>query len=142
MTAMAARTNVSTSSTGKPPPRSELEIFSYRTVRVQPRRGLSARPGQRGGGQPLGPGDLDVGATLEVDGPRLVRPEVGDVAETVPVQQPRDLGRGEAADERLAQLRGQAGERGRDLRSGAGERGRRLVVREYEAGTGAAAGHG
>jgi hypothetical protein len=37
-----------------------------------------------GGDQPLGSGDVDVGASLEVAGPRLVRPEVGDLAEAVP----------------------------------------------------------
>jgi hypothetical protein len=54
MTAMAARMNVSTSSTGKPPHRSELKILSYRTGRVrapptaprrpEPRRATSHEP--------------------------------------------------------------------------------------------------
>jgi hypothetical protein len=33
-------------------------------------------------------GDLDVSASLRIGGPRLVWPEVGDLGEAVPMQQP------------------------------------------------------
>jgi hypothetical protein len=58
--------------------------------------------GQGGGNQPLSSGDLDVGLPWEVGGACLVRPEVGDLAKPVLVQQPCYLAGEEPADERLA----------------------------------------
>src|SRR6266487_1432156 len=85
-----------------------------------------------GGDQPLGSGDADVGASLEVRRPRLLRPEVGDLAEAVLAQQLVYLAGQEPAHERLAHLGGDPGERRRDLRGGAPEYSRWLVVGEHD----------
>src|SRR6266487_4872557 len=96
----------------------------------------AARKGrdQGGGNQPLSSSDFDVSLPREVGGPRLVRPEVGDLAKPVLMQQLCYLTGEEPADERLAHLRGEPGEGGRDLRGAAGQRGRRLVVSEHDTG--------
>src|SRR5690349_19697991 len=60
--------------------------------------------GHGGGNQPLSPGDLDVSLPPEVSGPRLVRPEVGDLAKPVLMQQPCHLTGEKPADERLVHV--------------------------------------
>src|SRR5690348_4387140 len=89
-----------------------------------------------GGDHPLGSRDFGIGLRAEVGGPRLVRPEIGDLAEAVVVQQFRYLSTEEPADERLTQLRGDPGHRTGDLSVATGQGGRWLVVSQHDAGTG------